>query len=520
MKRMGIVWAFLFLVWPVMSWAMPTQTQVYENHDLGIKVYKDNTDPNLYWFVPQFIRFEKKPDGSLKYLRRVRSDGTVAYKFWLEVYIPDNAPEVVAKEILNLQNGQQLRPIPATKFAIQIKPYNIFIASDDVTDVDYFKRQQLLRFTLSKDDADDFDELLATKPGVPVSILMFYQAETNDKYLKIDLSYREVYDAMNIGATGRYTFTKAEISANLTNYISNKKLVVRSKGDPKIPEIVDKLIAACFSPVQPPKRSSIAPSLGGSTYSSYLERSDTEEWLRQVAEDAPSCDQDSLTFIESNADAPDNSSDDSDNKKSPSSGAVDKDLQFTFKKELLDRNDTLSFSIEQNIDFAGKVLISSMLSDHPDADPKVTITPVDQRGVTVAFDARADFAARTGAMVQKGDQWTLTASFTLSALSPYGDGRLQYYRWDATWPKVDEDLYYRVGTGPWISVNGRALIGSDSLQTGEIQFYLDREAIWNKIPSSYRDPGTPLGWPPAIFPFNKTFPEFHVKLSGRHVEIH
>jgi hypothetical protein len=73
-----------------------------------------------------------------------------------------------------------------------------------------------------------------------------------------------------------------------------------------------------------------------------------------------------------------------------------------------------------------------------------------------------------------------------------------------------------VGNGPWRKVNGRAMIGADLLQAGELQLYADRAAIWNKIPEDMRK-SSMLGAVPAIFPYAATYPEFHLNLTGRRV---
>ena len=122
-------------------------------------------------------------------------------------------------------------------------------------------------------------------------------------------------------------------------------------------------------------------------------------------------------------------------------------------------------------------------------------------------------AFATGIEIKECEQYQLRAVFAYSAESPYLKGR-HWFRWDSNWPNPYEDLYYRVGTGPWIKLNNEALIQYDSFHEGKLEFYLDKQRIWEKLPKEFREPRLG-GVMSARFPYKKFYPQFHIKVTGR-----
>ncbi|MEW6057373.1 MAG: hypothetical protein AB1540_12245, partial [Bdellovibrionota bacterium] len=122
---------------------------------------------------------------------------------------------------------------------------------------------------------------------------------------------------------------------------------------------------------------------------------------------------------------------------------------------------------------------------------------------------------KTGIQIQDNEQYIINAVFAYSGKSPY-QKEPNWYRWSSDWPNVDEDLYFRVGTGPWNKVNGRAILKTEDLDKGELQLFLDRKRIWEKIPPKFKDPKM-LGLLPAIFKYRDLHPQFNVVITGRKV---
>ena len=73
--------------------------------------------------------------------------------------------------------------------------------------------------------------------------------------------------------------------------------------------------------------------------------------------------------------------------------------------------------------------------------------------------------------VGQDEQYTISTAFSYKAKSAYS-GDMHWYRWDTTWPNPDEELYYRVGAGPWTRVNGRTVVHADSVYHGALEFYI------------------------------------------------
>lgn len=539
-----------------LGWAVPTRQEAYRNDDLGVVVFRDSSDSEVYWYLPVLKPYAE--NGKIVSRKRQRENGNTDFTFYLVPQFPVELAEFVAGEIPGLHNRQQLKPVMAKRFGLQVKQYSVSALSDEVTDYRYLNQPQLVRLSLNSDDAADFEDLFSAAPGVPVNMAITYEAERVEKYLQIELSFKEVFDAMNIAASGRYTFTKGEIEAKVSNYLSNKYLTIKSKGDLKIPEIVEKVIAQCFTPAHVPvaPRASgggridgfsapigaLSGTPAGGATDAMRRNGETEAKLRQrggsTAEEGTGGvggGRSTRTPARGQDDEDEDDSDDFVSRPRPTgtptvsgvgrgtapsstSGAANEgSLEFTFKRELATRTERFLYMQQQMADTQEISVIPAYLTEFPAQTASRMVTPLESRTARVLAEHDAAHPLHTGLFVRQGDQWTINAAFTLTARSPYGNGKLEYYRWDAAWPKTDGDLYYRVGNGPWIKVNARAMVGSDILQSGELQFYLDRSAIWSKLPAKYREPAL-LGTVPAIFPFNRTLPEFNVTLSGKRLE--
>ncbi|MGZ3688419.1 MAG: hypothetical protein ACXVBW_08975, partial [Bdellovibrionota bacterium] len=189
--------------------------------------------------------------------------------------------------------------------------------------------------------------------------------------------------------------------------------------------------------------------------------------------------------------------------------------EFQYKKELANNDTNFLYKQVQMADSQEVWVTTAYLSESPQPEATETVTALGSQNLIVEYDASAMAPFHTGVTISAGDEYTLNASFTLAGQAPDIKGT-SYFRWDPSWGSIDGDLYFRVGTGPWRKVNGRSSITDDSLHTGELQFYVDRTAIWNKLPAELRLPKHKF-WAP-ILAFDKTYPTFQVQLSGRHIE--
>lgn len=546
------------------AWSMPTGKEVYRNDDMGVVVYTDSVDTGVFWYLPM-VQLDQK-DGKVNYRSRKRADGNVDLTFYVLPHFTKEMSEFVSREIPGLHNRNQLKPVQAKRFGFQSKEFNLLAMSDEVTDRQYINRPQMIRMTLTPDQNEDFMDLFTSSPGVPVNMVIYYEAEKMEKFLNIELSYKDVYDAMNIGATGKYKFTKAEISVNMEKFIVNRYLHVRRKGDLKMPEIVERVISECFTStkskdgnqrfnVMGPTVFGVAPKTSKTGKKGAQSNREQEQELAEmkrleaelagldpvvgvvpgagplivttdprrtttvaVAEDTPVPPPPPLPPVRGRPPGPVVPPYTPYTPPAPANnnpGTTSDGLTFTFKKELSTREEKFFFMEEVVADTQEIVVIPTFLTERPQATPTKIVNTLGQKKIRIAHDNDKARLARSGVYVQAGDQWTINAAFSMSATSVFR-GTETVYPWDSKWSSPDGDLYFRVGDGPWRKVNGRALIGGDSLQEGELQFHLDKSSIWNKLPAKYRE----SKWhKSAIFAYDYFYPEFLVTLTGKRVEM-
>lgn len=146
---------------------------------------------------------------------------------------------------------------------------------------------------------------------------------------------------------------------------------------------------------------------------------------------------------------------------------------------------------------------------------RVTVVPLQNKTVRVLATNGMAAPFKTGIAVKPNEQWSINAAFLFIARSST-NWTTKTYDWDSRWKKPDGDLYFRVGSGHWTPVYGRALIESDVIGGGELQFYIDRSSIYNKLPTSHTKHSL-VGIFPALFPETSFMPEFSVEISGRRI---
>jgi hypothetical protein len=519
------------------AYAVPSREEAYRSDRLKIIVYKDSQDPGVFWYTPPLKLYEN--EGKVVFYRRTRDD-KVQYYFYIVPYMTDDLIEVLAGEIPGIQNKTQLKPITASRFGVQVKQFDTLSLGDKMTDDQYLNQPQLVRVTLPAAQADDFDFFIQNKPGVQANVLIHYDSERMDKYLNIELSYKEIYNAMNIGVSGQYRFTRAQIESAVTDYLSKKYFTIKSKGDIPIPEIVNKVIEECFTPY---KRTDKKDKSKYPDWGDWINPPESGVaaalWDLQEAtvDSLLACPADTLEVTGTdNWDPPKNNSssrgrngdlpwDDKpgDNKPKPpmgsSGGATDElSIQFTFKKELATSDKSFYYKQQHYVDSTEIVSIPIFLTLTPSGvATKAQITALEKKDFVVEYTNEQTKPSSPGINVGADEQYIINAVYSYSAQSAY-EPKVTWYRWPSNWPSPDEDLYFRVGTGPWNKVNGRTVIKAEGIFRGELQFYLDRKKLWEKIPADYRNAKL-IGIVPAIFTYQRTFPQFNVVVTGRKVEL-
>ncbi|MBC7386329.1 MAG: hypothetical protein H7301_09255 [Cryobacterium sp.] len=188
-----------------------------------------------------------------------------------------------------------------------------------------------------------------------------------------------------------------------------------------------------------------------------------------------------------------------------------KKISVNSKNQAVVKNVTLK-------DSTATVVIPGYLSEKSKAVEKVTITSLGEKKYFVKSTNNSALPLQTKIFVKTGEQWSINAAFVFKAKSGYSPWETKQYIWDSSWDKADGDLYFRVGNGHWTPVNGRSIIESGVIAGGELQFYLDRSSIFNKIPEDLRTSHWySLRGP--MYSLDGLAPEFLVQISGRRMQL-
>ncbi|MEW6058301.1 MAG: hypothetical protein AB1540_16995, partial [Bdellovibrionota bacterium] len=250
----GVMFALLFIfnsLFAFDAFAVPTRDELYRSDRLKVVVFKDSQDASIFWYLPPIKLYEN--EGKVVYYKRAKGK-KVNFYFYILPYMTDDLTHLLSGEIPGLQNRSQLKPVIAKQFGIQVKQFDVVSPGDQLTDFHYLNQPQMIQVSVPESDAEEFEFFINNKPGIQANILFHYESERMDKYLNIELSHKEVYNAMNIGATGRYRFTAAEIESGITSYLSKKYFNIKSKGDLSIPDVIKKVITECFTPYEKGKK--------------------------------------------------------------------------------------------------------------------------------------------------------------------------------------------------------------------------------------------------------------------------
>lgn len=532
--------------------ADPSREEAYRNDDLRIVVYKDGRDATKYWYLPP-LRWLKR-DGQLVWYKRPR-DGRMDYFFYVVPYITDDLLAYIASELPNVSSQSQLQPLILKRLGIRVPQLDLQVLGTEASDFHYINSPQLMRLTLDPAKAEEFEFFMQNDPGLAAQVFFFYQAERVDRYIDMELSCHDVYESVRFGVQGRYQFLRGEIEDRMFEYITNKYLHIRSKGDIPMPDILNRAIAECFIPMQPPRFAAVRDEVfkdraepaaeGSETWNAFLEQFALYRSLVHPVQARLEEKQISNPTIPGVRPVPGSPSPGvpgpvvpgpvvpgpinpgipgrppgsgpgiPGNPGTPGSGDG---VLFSFREDMANVTRSFFFSREQVSNSEELSAVPMTLSFTNDGAPPTDVvsTPYPSREFVVAHTNDANAPLVTGIQVRPGDQLLITSSFSVYVESAYGESRRQRIRFDSAWGNPDEQLFYRVGTGPWTAVNGRALIRTDSITGGSLELYQDRSRIWEMFPREMRRGRFLL---PAVLQYRTTYPQFDVTVTGRHVSV-
>ncbi|MGE4233435.1 MAG: hypothetical protein AB7F43_08915 [Bacteriovoracia bacterium] len=559
LKNRVLIFFFLIL-FPIASYAVPTRTEVYRNDDLGIVVFKDSAEENVYWYIPP-VRLEQGNDGHML-VHKFSKDENTNYYFFVRPYMTDELLEMIANEIIDSNdngrvytephNRRQLRPIIASQIGLEIPYFKVSWLSAQSTNIQYLNKPQMLAVSMKTAETAELDFLLQTLPGIPANVVLMYSGETLDKYVKIELSHKEIYQAMRIASTGRYYFTRAEIENAISDYVSNKYIRIKAKGDYRLPEVINRVISECFTPLRRRDPVTGRTSGGSSGYfpsdSDYPDLPDLPQIPGPMGPSHPgdrlagplsrnlqSLGQTRFLGLEHELNLLENRSPlvgSNENADASSAGPrtimpgvpagggggnrpngpSPESLEFSFRPELATSEKKLEFSDEKFRDESEIVRTPIYLSLASDSDrSSIAVEPIPRQDYIVQAEHSRNEPLTTSITVGENEQYIVQAVFAYQADGPSG---MKFYRWPSTWPSPYDDLYYRIGDGAWINVGPRTVIRVDSFHKGVLQFYLDRQKLWEKIPDKYTK-SRAGGLLSSVWQYSTTLPQFNLLITGR-----
>jgi hypothetical protein len=547
----------LFII-PRFSSALPSTNEVvYESLKLNTKVYRDALEKDIYWYVPP-VKLVENPQ-TKKIYTVLKNNTQVDYLFYFMAYMSDELESFLAGE-LNLVSRSQLKPITIRQLSVKIQDFVAKRAfSDEVTDYQFLNIPHLVRVSLNKKDTRDFEFLLNNYPGVMATVDFAFDSNTQEKFLNIELRHKEVYEAMTRDFQGSIgqgkIFTKAQIAKKIEDYISEKYVNVRSKGDIPIPEIVLEAMKECFTPVYKKSSSSQGSQSGGSGY---------------PGGQVPGC---GYGTDDGNCNGCPDWDDECPNAKPPGSPSPynffdgSNSLVSQEESEEVEKHEALE---EEILDIANSVIVNEFQSEintntnkfpyevyfelkseiaNPDRilfyreirfkdskevtsipfylsttskkiNEKTQVKTLENKSFIITEKYTRTNPLKTGIFVGENEQHFIDSNFAIQALSNYGDGKIHWYRPNIVDESVTEALLYRIGNSPWIpldkkdEIDKRAIIKAETLYKGEIQFALDKPLIWKKLNSKYKTSSFGGLLPPHFY-YKNFFPQFQVMVSGR-----
>jgi len=561
--------------------AQPTSKEVYRDTKTGLIVFADSRDKSIFWYVPRMTLSTVDGKANFRKNSKPSKDGTIKYSFVIKPEFDESDAQLLKSYIPGLRSIQQLKPVTAKRFGIQVPAYTINVMTPEVTNFSYVNNEQLLRFALDSDLAFEMDDdLQYLKPGVPANIYIAYDADKTTSFANIKLTVDDVKKSLGIGAGGAYKFLKADITRKVSDYVANRNIDIKVKGEvPDIIGIIDRVTDACFAKLNDTNNNNddwdwsrsgrsrhSGDGFGGDNGSG---NQNDKPGGGGGKDDGPFTDpftpgKDTGKTGGNSTDEPDplddtppKKDDDGKGGKTDSKEHVNelKDLQksldfygqkqkssngsrtsgqsvdatgdeegdgvwLKYSPEKETCKGTIYYNQEKISDSKEIVAVTTYLTANLKQVAKQKVDLLGSKDFRITGASTKSNPYKTGIIVKPNDHWTLTTSFEFWA-STYFTGRNRaHLRWDSEWPSPDADLYYRIGDGPWTSVAGRSI--ADSIEEGELQFYIDRSALWTKLPlENIREGkkifGAVVGSP--LIQYSRFYPEYVLKASGKRVTL-
>ncbi len=413
--------------------AAPIRDEVYRRTNPNIIVYRDEKDQNIFWYVPPIEIL--KENGAPKYFKRKVGNKT-QFSFYVIATMNQELLSFLSREIPNLRRSTQLKPVQAKRFGIQVSQFETKAMSDDVSDYNYLNNPHLVQFKLTQDEASEFEFFLNSSPGIQANVLIEFASSKVDKYLDIELSFKEIYRAIGGGVNADIVMTKAEIEGSLMKYLTKKNINIKSKGDVQISDTFNKIIEECFIPLS------------------------RKAECRYPGD--PQCEDDGGMNNGSEQDADGN--------------PIKKVAKFKFNADLKNSNQTLRLSDIHYVDNSEVTEVPVYLSLKNKISNSIPETKesVSKRSYKINGSHTASNPLATKIQLQNGMQLVVTMNFQSTASTSY-EANLE----------LAKALFYRIGDGPWTRAieagknlnDNRLLIQSDTIETGELEFYLDKSSI-------------------------------------------
>ena len=554
------------------GWPAPMPSKVKKIKDHQLAVYPDSENPDLFWFVPLVKPLVK--DGKLIYTKRPAADGKVSFVFAVVPYMPKENLRLIAESIPELHSLDQLQPVIAKRLGIQIEdPVNVSALNEKATDIKYLDYSQKFRLNLSATEAEALEDDLKSGFGLRANVIMAFDSERVTKTLNIELKYEDVYKALGIGVGGSMLFTRAMIEGGISNYLGKKYMSVTGKGNLDIPSVVQQVILTFFRAYTRPNQNcngngnnngGYYPGYpGGVNYSNPLK---LESFAVNAENPKPAKSPNPAPSVTPSPSAtpaqpdtpwepdpspvptPTPSYDPNQPFPNPSqtgypndpynpggypggypgsgygngsgggnclgsvNGGLTPTALFEFRADMQKNKDSFIYHQVQTADAEEVVVLPVDLAIQSEATKTASFSKIAEKSLEVRATASSDKPIKSGIILGSGDKLFLDTSFTLSVSNANGS-QLDYPAWDSSWARPEEDLYYRIGNSPWIRMGKRVVIEPSSPYLGELEFYLDRSAIFNKIPEDLRKGKFIF---PAKFLYERTLPVFHVTVSGAH----
>lgn len=478
---------------PGVAKAVPTDVIAWSSLEQNVTVYKDAVDNELYWFIPQ-LRFEAK-GGKTVIRPSTLANGKVQYITRIIPYFTRDMRELVANNLSNVRQDSQLRPVVAKNIGISLPDFGYKFVTEPVTNYQYLDVPRLVRFQLEPEEAALFDELYADELGITTEFMISYDGMMTDKFYNIEVSCkqmkREIESGLGrgTGATvkGKGFVLGADLQTAFLTSVQNSAngINVVSKGDlVGMQEMLRRVMNTCFDAVD-------SEGYPIDRYDPY--RDDRDD--RRDDED----------------DRDDERNEEKDDGLLPKAALK---VKFKYKSSSSSVDNQSVVKQVSLKDSTSTTVIMGKLALNSKSVETVTVDSPFEKKLVIGGKNSASAPLMSGVRISDGQQFTINAELVFKAATIAG---MRTVTWDSSWPKADGDLYYRIGSGSWTPVNRRAIITSDVARGGgELQFYIDRSAIFNKIPEKLR---TGNIFVPAKFTASSIAPEFSIQVTGRKISV-